>query len=77
MTEQVGWRAMLRNLQREAPQWATILPSLPRRLNDLVNRDPLPVLLKGYEGLLREQKWRNAWLALIAGLLALIALLLW
>lgn len=77
MNEQVGWRGVLKNLQREAPQWATMLPSLPRRLNELANRDPLPVLLKGYEGLLREQKKRNAWLGLIAGMLALIAVLLW
>lgn len=77
MNEQIGWRGVLKNLQREAPQWAAMLPSLPRRLNELINRDPLPILLKGYEGLLREQKRRNAWLGLIAGLLALMALLLW
>ncbi len=77
MNEQIGWRGVLKNLQREAPQWAAMLPSLPRRLNELINRDPLPILLRGYEGLLREQKRRNAWLGLIAGLLALMALLLW
>lgn len=77
MNEQIGWRGVLKNLQREAPQWAAMLPSLPRRLNELINRDPLPILLKGYEGLLREQKRRNAWLGLIAGLLALMTLLLW
>ena len=77
MNEQIGWRGVLKNLQCEAPQWAAMLPSLPRRLNELINRDPLPILLKGYEGLLREQKRRNAWLGLIAGLLALMALLLW
>ena len=29
MSEQVGWRALLDNLNREAPQWATIMPKLP------------------------------------------------
>ena len=29
MSEQVGWRALLANLNREAPQWATIMPKLP------------------------------------------------
>lgn len=72
MNEQVGWRGVLKNLQREAPQWAALLPSLPRRLNELVNRDPMPLFLKGYEGLLREQKKRNTWLGVIAILLAVV-----
>ncbi|MBS1157030.1 MAG: ubiquinone biosynthesis regulatory protein kinase UbiB [Proteobacteria bacterium] len=77
MNEQVGWRGVVNNLKREVPLWAALLPSLPRRLNDLVNRDPMPVLLKGYEGLLREQKKRNGWLGVIALLLAGILLTIW
>lgn len=76
MNEQLGWRAVLRNLQNEAPQWAALLPGLPRRLNNLVGRDPLPLLLQGYAGLLREQKKRNAWLGVIAGLLT-VSVLVW
>ena len=72
MNEQIGWRGVLKNLQREVPQWAALLPSLPRRLNELVNRDPTPLLLKGYEGLLREQKKRNTWLGVIALLLVIV-----
>ncbi|MDR3411256.1 MAG: ubiquinone biosynthesis regulatory protein kinase UbiB [Formivibrio sp.] len=77
MNEQIGWRGVLGNLKREVPLWAALLPSLPRRLNELVNRDPMPVLLKGYEGLLREQKKRNGWLGVIALLLTGILLALW
>ncbi len=75
MNEQIGWRGLLRNLQHEVPQWAVMLPSLPRRLNDLVNRDPQALLLKGYEGLMREQRKRNAWLGVIAALLALLVIM--
>jgi len=30
MSEQVGWRGLLRQLRREAPYWSTILPQIPR-----------------------------------------------
>ncbi|MBM3393239.1 MAG: ubiquinone biosynthesis regulatory protein kinase UbiB, partial [Betaproteobacteria bacterium] len=30
MSEQIGWRGLVRRLQEEAPQWATIFPQLPR-----------------------------------------------
>ncbi len=33
MSEQVGWRALRRMLREEAPQWAQILPQLPRLLH--------------------------------------------
>ncbi|WIM05015.1 MAG: ubiquinone biosynthesis regulatory protein kinase UbiB [Candidatus Nitricoxidivorans perseverans] len=33
MREQVGWRGLLNHLKREAPQWAALLPELPRLLH--------------------------------------------
>jgi ubiquinone biosynthesis protein len=30
MSEQLGWRGLLRRLREEAPQWGTLLPQLPR-----------------------------------------------
>lgn len=30
MSEQIGWRGVMRNLAREAAEWSTILPELPR-----------------------------------------------
>src|SRR2546428_12601119 len=36
MTEQIGWRGLVRTLRREAPYWANTLPQLPR----LVHRAP-------------------------------------
>ena len=72
MNEQIGWRALLANLKQEAPQWAVLLPGLPRRLAELASRDPAPALLAGYKGLLREQKIRNRWLAVLVLILAAI-----
>ena len=76
MNEQIGWRALLSNLKNEVPQWAALLPGLPRRINQLASLDPAPLLLKGYAGLLREQKKRNAWLGLISVLLGALVLAL-
>ncbi|WP_255992332.1 ubiquinone biosynthesis regulatory protein kinase UbiB [Chitinolyticbacter albus] len=74
MNEQIGWRGLIANLKREAPQWATMLPGLPRRLNELARHDHIELMVTGYQGLMWEQKKRN-WLlgaiaALLAGLLA-------
>jgi len=30
MSEQMGWRGLVRSLKNEAPQWAMLLPQLPR-----------------------------------------------
>lgn len=78
MSEQVGWRALVRHLRAEAPRWAALLPALPRRLNEALTRDPLPALQQGFALLLAEERRRNRWLAVIAGLLAALLLLaLW
>jgi ubiquinone biosynthesis protein len=44
MSEQIGWRGFLKSLRAEAPNYATVLPQLPRLLhryltNDNVNRN--------------------------------------
>ncbi|UXY16376.1 ubiquinone biosynthesis regulatory protein kinase UbiB [Chitiniphilus purpureus] len=75
MNEQIGWRGFVANLRREAPQWAALLPSLPRRLNAL--GDAEQVMVAGYYGLMREQRRRNWLLGAIAALLAALVLSIW
>lgn len=41
MSEQVGPRALLRHIREEAPQWANILPQLPRLIHQALNQEPL------------------------------------
>lgn len=38
MQEKMGWQAALKNLQNEMPNWAETLPSLPRRLDEIVRQ---------------------------------------
>jgi len=70
MNEQVGWRALVRNLRDEAPKWAGLLPQLPRLAHQALNENRLAQLEAGLTLLLRQQQARNRWLAAIAGLLA-------
>ncbi|POZ62141.1 ubiquinone biosynthesis regulatory protein kinase UbiB [Chromobacterium alticapitis] len=70
MNEQIGWRGLLRTLKNEAPQWATTLPTLPRKLHDTLNSAKTDLLVEGYIHLMREQKRQNFLLLLIAILLA-------
>ncbi|WP_273429827.1 ubiquinone biosynthesis regulatory protein kinase UbiB [Chitinibacter tainanensis] len=77
MNEQIGWRGLLTTLKHEAPQWATLLPTLPRKLNEVLNQNHTELLLAGYKGLMWEQKKRNYLLGLIAALLAGLLATIW
>ncbi len=75
MNEQVGVKALWRNLKQEAPDWAEILPALPRKLNALVDEARQQEMRDAYLHLVRTQQRQNMWLALIALMLLLMALL--
>ena len=75
MNEQVGVKALWRNLKQEAPDWAEILPALPRKLNALVDEARQQEMRDAYLHLVRTQQRQNMWLALIALALLLMALL--
>lgn len=75
MSEQVGWRGLLKTLREEAPYYATLLPQLPRLLhrhltNDTANRGD-----EALHKLLAQQKRYNALLVLIS--LLLLGILAW
>lgn len=74
MNEQMGWRGLLATLRREAPAWATTLPTLPRKLGEALSGQTTQLMVDGYIHLMREQKRQNFWLAVIA--LLLVGLLL-
>lgn len=78
MNEQVGWRALVKNLQTEAPKWAALLPQLPRLAHHALNENRLAQLEAGLTLLLRQQHTRNRWLAVLATVLAsLVFVLVW
>jgi ubiquinone biosynthesis protein len=78
MNEQVGWRALVRHLQDEAPKWATLLPQLPRLAHRALSENRLASLESGLALMLQQQRARNRWLAVLAALLAgLVVVQLW
>lgn len=78
MDEQVGWRGLLRNIKHEAPQWARVLPALPRRINDILSNGTHTLMISAYTQLMREQKRNNALLAALVVLLGvLVGVVLW
>jgi ubiquinone biosynthesis protein len=74
MDEQVGWRALLRTLKKEAPYWAATLPELPRLLHRALADDRLGELRESLDRLAAESARRNRLTAFVAALFA-VALL--
>ena len=73
MNEQVGWRGLIKNLQAEAPQWAALLPQMPRLAHQALNSNRFAALEAEITTLVRQQHTLNRWVVLLATLLALIA----
>ncbi|MFI4980193.1 MAG: ubiquinone biosynthesis regulatory protein kinase UbiB [Nevskiales bacterium] len=76
MSEQLGWRGMLGNLKREAPQWAAILPALPRLVHQALARDDGAALRARLVAMQAEQARQSRYLAVMALALLVIVLLL-
>jgi len=73
MSEQVGWRGVLRTLRREAPYWAQTLPTIPRLVHRLLAEERIVGLQTTLDRLVEENGRRNR---LLAALLAVAALVL-
>jgi ubiquinone biosynthesis protein len=73
MAERVGWRGFIEHLKQEAPYWSTILPQLPRLLHQALAGRAGPQPDPAVEDLRREKQAQTRLLAVVAGLLALIA----
>ena len=75
MSEQIGWRALLRQVQDEAPFWAATLPQLPRLIHKALSEDRVAPLQKQVALLQQEHQRLRGTLALITLLFALSAAL--
>ena len=79
MSEQLGWRGLLRTLKREAPFWAATLPQLPRLAHRALSRDAAAELRPALERLAEQSARRNdiaaAALVVATAALILVALL--
>jgi ubiquinone biosynthesis protein len=80
MAEQIGWRGLANHVKHEAPQWAALLPQLPRLMHHALSNPPQAALANELAALRDEQarqRRRLTWLvALVAAQLALAIVLL-
>ena len=75
MAEQLGFRGLASRIQKEAPNWAIILPEFPRLIHQALAENRNVELEKRMTDLVIEEKRQNRLLMLIAILLA--GLLAW
>jgi len=78
MSEQVGWRGLLRRIRNEAPNWSTLMPQIPRLVHRYLNDAGGERLQQQLQQLLEENRRQTRLLGIIAvALTALAALLLY
>jgi ubiquinone biosynthesis protein len=70
MSEQISWRGLVSHIQKEAPNWATILPEFPRLIHYHLNQERAQVLEDRLAELVAQEKKQSRMLALLAALLA-------
>lgn len=75
MAEQIGFRGLASRIQKEAPNWAIILPEFPRLVHQALAENRNHALENKMTDLIIEEKRQNRLLGLIAILLA--GLLFW
>jgi ubiquinone biosynthesis protein len=74
MSEQIGWRSILKNIQNEYPNWGRILPQMPRLLHQqLLLKHEYPITLE-LDNLAREHRRHTRLLYIISGSLALMVI---
>ena len=78
MSEQVGWRGLLRRVRVEAPNWTTLLPEIPRLVHRYLNDTSGERVQQQLQRLANEQTQQTTLLAIIALLLSVIMVtLIW
>ena len=75
MTEQIGWRGLVNQVKKEGPQWATLLPQLPRLAHQLLTQSNQRDSAAEEIARLRDELATSRQLARGALILALTALL--
>ena len=75
MSEQLGWRGLVRTVKNEAPAWATLLPQLPRLAHRALAQDAAAGLEPLLVAIAREQRRRTNAVLLIGGVMVVLLVL--
>ncbi|MBI4997330.1 MAG: ubiquinone biosynthesis regulatory protein kinase UbiB [Rhodocyclales bacterium] len=69
MKDQLGWRGLVSHLKHEAPQWAALLPQLPRLAHQALSSSSAALLADELAALREEQARQRRRLTWLVGLL--------
>lgn len=72
MSEQIGWRGFVKSLRAEAPNYATLLPQLPRLLHRYLTSDTAGRNDELLHNILKQHKRYNTLLTLISVMLMVL-----
>lgn len=76
MSEQLGWRGLIKEFHKEGPQWTSMLPQLPRLIHRALENDPsarLAAIEAAIDRVNRTQQWQSVILLVLVLLALLIA----
>ena len=76
MSEQIGWRGLVRRVGEEIPFWSELLPQLPRLAKQFLARDHETELRTKLELLVKVQQRNSRLLALAVALLAALLIVI-
>jgi ubiquinone biosynthesis protein len=68
MSEQIGWRGLVRRVKQEAPNWGVWLPQMPRLVHRALAETPQETVASSLARLAREQR-RHTWLLVVLAIL--------
>jgi ubiquinone biosynthesis protein len=74
MSEQIGWRSVVKNLKRELPKWGQVLPQLPNLISQQLRYQEAHPLNVELHKLTAEQKRQNNHLMFIVAALILLVI---
>ena len=66
MSEQIGWRGLLRRVRAEAPKWSTMMPGIPRLVHQFLDASGDQRLQQQLQRLAIEQNQQTILLTIIA-----------
>ena len=72
MSEQIGWRSVVKNLETELPHWGRVLPQLPRLIHQQLAYPPHLQLAQELRLLTIEQRRQTRWLRVVGVVLLLL-----
>ncbi|HZP85457.1 MAG TPA: ubiquinone biosynthesis regulatory protein kinase UbiB [Burkholderiales bacterium] len=73
MSDQLGWRAFVRQLQEEAPEWVRTLPQIPRLVHRALSQEPDRPVASRWQEVTAAQRLQIKLLGAVVALLALVA----